>query len=70
MPTPPDRSLSAHARSVLQKDREQQRARDAAAACRAFLDAPLRIRTDDVRGQAAFAVLLACMAYGAEMSRG
>ena len=36
---PPDRSLSAHVRSVLQKDLERQRARDAAAAFRTFLDA-------------------------------
>lgn len=38
MPTPPDRSLSAHVRPVLPKDLERQRARDAAAAFRTFVD--------------------------------
>ena len=36
---PADRSLSAHVRWVLQKDVERRRARDAAAAFRAFIDA-------------------------------
>lgn len=36
---PPDRSLSAHVRWVLQKDLERRQARDAATAFRAFIDA-------------------------------
>ena len=36
---PPDRSLSAHVRLVLQKDLERRQAREAATAFRAFIDA-------------------------------